>query len=207
NKSFVGSRGGFSKEPLAAGGISKTLAIILLSAKNEDRLREQVQRLLAAMGEQQFTDTHLASIAYTLQVGREAMDERLAVLVSSIGELREKLEGFIEDREDIGDLFRGQVKRNKETLAVFKVDKDLQKVMDAWVTGKKYAKLLDLWVKGLVIDWNKLYDDVKPGRISLPAYPFARDRYWLPVTAVVEDGLAAREVCFLKKQWQLSSAA
>ena len=45
---------------------------------------------------------------------------------------------------------------------------------------KKYTKLLDLWVKGLVLDWNKIYGERKPRRISLPTYPFARERYWVP---------------------------
>jgi polyketide synthase PksN len=29
-------------------------------------------------------------------------------------------------------------------------------------------------------DWNKLYTDVKPRRVSLPTYPFARECYWIP---------------------------
>jgi polyketide synthase PksN len=43
---------------------------------------------------------------------------------------------------------------------------------------------LDLWVRGLNFDWNTLYGDVKPQRISLPTYPFARERYWIPETAL-----------------------
>ena len=34
---------------------------------------------------------------------------------------------------------------------------------------------------GLSFDWNQLYGDSKPRRISLPTYPFARERYWVPV--------------------------
>ncbi len=30
------------------------------------------------------------------------------------------------------------------------------------------------------MDWNKLYGETKPKRISLPTYPFARERYWVP---------------------------
>ncbi|MBV2240654.1 polyketide synthase dehydratase domain-containing protein [Bacillus inaquosorum] len=35
------------------------------------------------------------------------------------------------------------------------------------------------------IDWHLLYQNGKPSRISLPAYPFARDRYW--ITEVKRD--------------------
>ncbi|AOY76263.1 thioester reductase domain-containing protein [Clostridium formicaceticum] len=157
-------------------------AIIVLSAKNEERLQEQAQQLLKAIQEQQFTDNDLADMAYTLQIGREAMEERLAIIVASIKELEEKLESFVKGQENIEDLYRGQVKRNKETLAVFAMDEEMQETIEKWIQRRKYAKLLDLWVKGLVFDWNKLYNDTKPSRISLPTYPFARERYWIPET-------------------------
>jgi acyl transferase domain-containing protein/ubiquinone/menaquinone biosynthesis C-methylase UbiE len=179
-----GSVGQSVSESVADGGqASRVPHLIILSAKDEERLREQAQRLLASIREQQYPDASLADIAYTLQVGREAMEERLAVIVRSIKELEEKLKGFLEAQEGVEDLYRGQVKRNKETLAVFAADEDLQKAIDAWITKGKYAKLLDLWVKGLIFDWDKLYGDSKPHkprRISLPTYPFARERYWAP---------------------------
>jgi surfactin synthase thioesterase subunit/acyl carrier protein len=155
-------------------------AIIVLSAKAEDRLKAKVQQLLAAIQEQKLSDSDLANIAYTLQVGREAMEERLALLAGSMKELEEKLKGFIAGKKGIENLYQGQIKRNKETLNLFSADDDLQQVIDIWASKGKYAKLLDLWVKGLVFDWNKIYGDVKPHRISLPAYPFAGEQFWIP---------------------------
>ncbi|MDJ1630879.1 hypothetical protein QNN00_12910 [Bacillus velezensis] len=43
---------------------------------------------------------------------------------------------------------------------------------------KKFAKLLELWVKGLKVEWSELYNGDLPHRISLPGYPFIKDRYW-----------------------------
>jgi len=155
-------------------------AVIVLSAKNEERLREQAGRLLAAVKERNFTDYDLSDIAYTLQVGREAMEERLALLAVSVEELINKLKGFAEGQEDVTGIYRGQVKPNKEALAVFAADEELGEAIEKWVQRKKYSKLLDLWVKGLTFDWNRLYGGAKPKRISLPTYPFARERYWAP---------------------------
>ncbi|MCX8131438.1 MAG: SDR family NAD(P)-dependent oxidoreductase [Clostridia bacterium] len=156
-------------------------AIIVLSAKTEGQLQVQVQQLLTVMEEQNFTDSSLANLAYTLQVGREHMEVRLAVIAISIKELKEKLNGFMEGRSDIEDLYHGQVKPNREVLAVFAADEDLQQVVNKWLENRKYLKLLDLWVKGLNFDWNNLYKDARPYRISLPTYPFAKDKYWIPV--------------------------
>jgi acyl transferase domain-containing protein len=155
--------------------------IIVLSAKNEERLREQARNLLAEVAgqDQSLPDTRLVNMAYTLQVGREAMEKRLAVIAASGKELHQKLEDFLKGRVNIENLYQGQVKRSGETPAVFAADEDMAKTIDAWIAKRKYAKLLELWVNGLDFDWNKLYGDIKPGRISLPTYPFARERYWV----------------------------
>jgi polyketide synthase PksN len=108
------------------------------------------------------------------------MEERLGVIVGSIKELEEKLNGFVKGQYEIEDLYRGQVKRNKETLALFIADEELQEAIEKWIHRKKYAKILEIWVKGLSFEWNKLYSNIKPHRISLPTYPFARERFWVP---------------------------
>ncbi|MEK5142623.1 SDR family NAD(P)-dependent oxidoreductase [Paenibacillus sp. FSL M7-0134] len=154
-------------------------AIIVLSAKNEERLKKQAERLLAVMREGKLSESSLADVAYTLQVGREAMEERLAVIAGSMQELVDKLEGFLEGRDEIPELYRGQIKRNKEALTALVEDEDMDKTIAAWIGKRKYSKVVDLWVKGLAMDWNMLYGDAKPRRISLPAYPFARERYWI----------------------------
>ncbi|HBV97545.1 MAG TPA: hypothetical protein DEF36_10925, partial [Desulfotomaculum sp.] len=179
-------------------------ALIVLSAKTEDRLKELAQRLLSAVREQQFSNSDLADMAYTLQVGREAMEERLAVMAGSLKELEEKLEGYIDGRDGIEDLYRGQVRPNKETLAVFAADEDMVKTIDAWISKRKYSKLLELWVKGLVFDWNKLYGGDKPRRISLPTYPFARERYWVPKIEVVKEALGQAAEAFEEDEREIA---
>ncbi|MBN2441654.1 MAG: SDR family NAD(P)-dependent oxidoreductase [Spirochaetales bacterium] len=159
---------------------TKNPAIILLSAKNENRLKEQAKRLLSALMENQYSQNDLADIAYTLQKGRDAMDERLAFIVTSKEEFEAKLESFIKGEQNSDELFRSQVKRNKESLVFLKTDDDMEKTIDAWISKKKYVQLVELWGKGIDIDWNRLYGEVKPKRISLPAYPFAQERYWAP---------------------------
>ena len=47
------------------------------------------------------------------------------------------------------------------------------------IKNKESKSLAQLWVKGVSIDWNLLYPENKPNKISLPTYPFARERYWV----------------------------
>ncbi|HSI47392.1 MAG TPA: SDR family NAD(P)-dependent oxidoreductase, partial [Ideonella sp.] len=152
-------------------------ALIVLSARNEERLNEQVQQLRDAI--ESDATIHLADLAYTLQVGREAMEERLGLVVNSVEELKQKLSEHLEGQTGVDELYRGQVKPNKEALAGLSGDEDIGTAVEAWIAKGKHGKLLDVWVKGMAVDWNRLHGDKRPQRISLPTYPFARERYWV----------------------------
>ena len=154
-------------------------AVIVLSARDEARLREQGVQLLRFIETNALAEEGLANVAYTLQVGREAMEERLALLVDSVEELRCKLGRWIGHESGIEQLYRGTAKSGGETLELFAADEDLQDAVGAWISKKKYGKLAELWVKGLAIDWSRFYGQVKPRRVSLPTYPFAKERYWV----------------------------
>ncbi|MCP5002639.1 MAG: SDR family NAD(P)-dependent oxidoreductase, partial [Planctomycetes bacterium] len=159
---------------------TKDPVIIPLSARTKDQLEQRARDLFELIHASSLID--LQSLAYSLQVGREAMEERLGLIVTSIRELEGKLGAYLSGNQEIEDFYQGEVKRNKDALAVFTVDEDLQKATESWINKRKYSKILDLWVKGLVFDWNKLYGVNKPRRISLPTYPFSRERYWIAET-------------------------
>ncbi len=36
-----------------------------------------------------------------------------------------------------------------------------------------------LWLSGIEIEWDKLYEDKKPSRIPLPTYPFQKENHWI----------------------------
>ncbi|MCP3748161.1 beta-ketoacyl synthase N-terminal-like domain-containing protein, partial [Paenibacillus sp. A3M_27_13] len=152
-------------------------ALIVLSARQEDRLVIQASQLLRTLREQNWQDDELADVAYTLQTGREAMDERLGMIVSSVEQLENALQAFVQGEQQKGHLHRGQVSRNKEALAVF-ADSELRDTAEQWIRLGRYGKLLEWWVRGGEVDWSKLYGEATPRRISLPGYPFARERYW-----------------------------
>jgi len=160
-------------------GIRDRLAtMIVLSARKEEQLHARAQQLLHAIAHRPLTDDDLASVAYTLQVGREAMEERLALIASSVVELAEKLRDFLMRAGDSKRIVRGCV--NKEAVATFAADKAMARRIEHWLKQGQIAPLLELWVKGLDIDWHTLYGEQPPGRINLPTYPFAGRRFWLP---------------------------
>ncbi|MEC0760749.1 SDR family NAD(P)-dependent oxidoreductase [Bacillus atrophaeus] len=152
-------------------------AVIILSAKSSEQLKERARRLHAEI--KQNKDEDLASIAYTLQVGREAMEYRMGMLVSGIQQLEGNLAAFLEGRTDIEDFYQGYAKSSNGDMAIFANDEDIVKVIELWGMKGKYRKLVDYWVKGFDFDWGKLYHNTKPRRVSLPVYPFMKEEYWV----------------------------
>jgi len=133
-------------------------AIIILSAKDTEKLVDRAKILSAAIVRENYSDNDLAGIAYTLQTGREAMEERLGFTAVSVHDLLDKLKRFADGEEGINDFYRGQKKRNKDTISLFTADEDLQIALTNWINKGKYERIIDLWVKGLDFDWRKLYE-------------------------------------------------
>jgi acyl transferase domain-containing protein/enoyl-CoA hydratase/carnithine racemase/acyl carrier protein/SAM-dependent methyltransferase len=155
--------------------------LILLSARRAEQLRQKARDLLDFVTRSS-GPIDLIAMAYTLQVGREAMEERLAIVVASVEELTEKLRAYVTNEQAIEDAYQGQAKRGGDSLAVVSSD-DLRQAAEKWIANESLSELAGIWVKGLEVDWSRLYGDVKPGRVSLPAYPFARERYWIEIPA------------------------
>ncbi|WP_394849113.1 SDR family NAD(P)-dependent oxidoreductase [Pendulispora brunnea] len=170
-------------------------ALIVLSAKTEERLQAHAKQLLEHLTRTSASDADLAGIAFTLQTGRDALEHRLAFTASTLRELEEKLTGYVQGkaaRGDVAECYVGHTKQQREALSLFTEDEELQEAIRKWVQRGKYAKLLELWVKGLSFDWNSLYTET-PRRVSLPAYPFSKERYWIepPAARTSQAGTSA----------------
>ncbi|MGP1684285.1 MAG: beta-ketoacyl synthase N-terminal-like domain-containing protein, partial [Giesbergeria sp.] len=179
-------------QPLTAAPPDQPAAVlVVLSARDALRLQEQVRQLLAALEKGHVQPHQLRDLAYTLQVGRDAMEVRLACVVGSLQELQDKLRAYEQGQTPIEALVVGEVKRNKDALTIFAADEDLQMAIENWISKGKLDKLAQLWVKGLAVRWQRLYGQACPRRLSLPTYPFARDRYWVSPEARAPQRMAA----------------
>ena len=167
---------------------------VLLSARNLDRLRAyaqslatHIERKASAIESADVTsaEVEFADLAYTLQIGRDAMDERLAVVADSADDLRGLLLGWLAGATDARRVFHGRVqrvRRNDQGLSVV-ADGGAAVDLAAALASRDYATLARAWVEGSEIDfaatWKGEADGFAPRRLSLPTYPFARERYWI----------------------------
>jgi len=184
---------------------------IPLSAKTPEQRRELAYGLFLHLQEQAewrplMSETDfLHSIAYTLQTGREEMEERLVFVVDSLAELLDSLQayaisGLLTEHGWVGRVaLTSQV--TPQAHSVFAANQDM---------ADEYPRLRQCaiaWIQGEHIDWQRCYPTYsRPERISLPTYPFARERYWVPESQVEDTPLPAPEgeyaTLFYTSDWQ-----
>jgi acyl carrier protein len=160
--------------------------IMVFSAKHQERLRAVVQRMRDFL---LTTDPSpaLADLAYTLQLGREAMPARLALVARERVELLQGLTAFLEkpaSPETVSiPMFTGNMEEDEgigHLLASAAVRQALLK-------EHHLEQLALYWARGGEIPWEALHEGEHPRLILLPTYPFARERYWLAASRAEPD--------------------
>jgi acyl transferase domain-containing protein/thioesterase domain-containing protein/NAD(P)-dependent dehydrogenase (short-subunit alcohol dehydrogenase family)/SAM-dependent methyltransferase len=151
-----------------------TVAIVL-SARGTARLREAAENLRDFFSDAGADAPALADLAYTLQCGRETMDHRLGFVAASVAEVREALSCALDDWPEGGEPAIG---------ANVWFGAANGRAGDAPASGDLSA-LVEAWVDGVDVDWAGRYAGLPVRRVSLPTYPFARDRYWMPDTSTL----------------------
>nr|ASA76631.1 polyketide synthase [Pyxidicoccus sp. MCy9557] len=149
-------------------------------------LAKPVPRVRVADGAEAPT---LADVAYTLQTGREAMGERLAIVATRVDEAIEALTRFAAGQELPSVLYRGRVGADSAVMGLLSQGRAGEAFLRVAMEEKQLSTLAQLWVMGLDVPWRTLHGDVTPRRVSLPTYPFARVRHWF-----TDEAPAPREV-------------
>lgn len=169
---------------LMAKGIernSERPVMVVLSARSPERLTRIVERLRDAC--ESLSEGDLASIAYTLQTGREEMEFRCAWVVDSLDALRKALEASAS-----GLTLPQHGHRGSAPYLIPETASDVEAAtilaLDPSTRTEGLETLASLWVVGAGIAWAALYPQGAPGRIPLPTYPFERKRHWVDTGSI-----------------------
>lgn len=153
--------------------------VIVLSAKNTERLRWYATEMARFLKRQSASDAEeytLTNVAYTLQTGREPMEERLAFVASDLNVCAEKLERFAAGEGDYNqDIYRGNSRTKRREMKFLLDDEDTAEMLHQWALKQKTDKLAKFWIDGADIDWQHLYQNGAARIVHLPTYPFARE--------------------------------
>jgi len=160
--------------------------LVPISARSNEQLRIYVENILsylesmlAAEKDHGVLQTLLADLAFTLQIGRESFEHRVIFLVNDALTLKEKLTQFVSGEERITDCYRGTVRRLKTSARPVSEPGGQNPEIGNGMLIDDLRQLADRWLSGQAVDWTAVPRSHRPKKVSLPTYPFARERYWI----------------------------
>lgn len=140
--------------------------IVVLSARTPGQLRASADRLAGYLD--RHPDADLADVAFTLQVEREAMAARYAVVVSSVAELRARLRA--------GPWRRDPPAAPGGPLAEIVGDRALKdELVRRWSAAGKLPRLASLWESGVDVRWEHLHRGASRRVVPLPVHSLPGD--------------------------------
>ncbi|MEO1945765.1 MAG: beta-ketoacyl synthase N-terminal-like domain-containing protein, partial [Candidatus Thioglobus sp.] len=143
------------------------------------------------------SNVNIETIAYTLQVGRDAMKCRAAFVVRDIPELIQKLVSSLADKNNTS--LNESKDANRDEL----VQKE---VVESCLLERDWDKLAGYWVLGNKVPWEALYRDLKLKKVVLPSYSFEDERYWpklsdaLVVKEKYDKSIGAKDNVFVSEE-------
>ncbi|MBA2648595.1 MAG: KR domain-containing protein [Legionella sp.] len=171
--------------PLQSYPLNVDSNVFIFSAKTENALKCSIKRYCDFI-EKNSSILNLTNLAYTLQVGREPFDYRLAVISKDVKYLLEKLTGFLSNEMDFlkknsSSIYYGQVKNGLANIIFNSNDKGINDLEKKYLSSRNLIYLIQLWILGADIKWYELYTiNSQVQRISLPTYPFEKIYHWIP---------------------------
>lgn len=157
--------------------------LLALSATTEAALRQRIADLLEMLRADRNAAVGLAALSHTLLAHRQHFAYRCAMIAEDREQALSLLEAALGDERSPA-IVRGKVSADFEERPALKhyADGVLRALPaqenDRAAYRESLTALADLYVQGYLLDWRALYAGAPPRRVRLPAYPFARQRYW-----------------------------
>lgn len=148
---------------------------ILLSAKSPQALQHRIRDLAAHL--QKHPELSLRDVAFTLAIGRDSMTHRIAFMCNQRPALLQTLQDLTASRKP-SHVFQNNAQNHREALAPLRQDAEFGALALSWLHNGKADKTLELWTRGLDLDWRSVFADLSAVRVPLPAYRFDHKRYW-----------------------------
>ncbi|MGW7078550.1 ACP S-malonyltransferase [Streptomyces sp. NPDC054866] len=152
--------------------------LIPLSARTPEVLREYARDLVRHLDRhapaEGAPDFALTALSDTLQLGREPMQTRLAVVAADIDDLYDALVRFLRGEEQGDTWCTGHTGGTAELSRALLDGPEGAAHLAALAEAGKTGTLARLWAAGADFDWAVLRDDRPVRRTPLPTYPFER---------------------------------
>ncbi|WP_045825685.1 SDR family NAD(P)-dependent oxidoreductase [Teredinibacter turnerae] len=142
--------------------------LFVISARYEDLLKETIFRYISYLEKQD--RINLQSLCYTLQVGRKHEAKKIAIIFSTLDQLKTLLRECLNEPQE--PYIFGNCLRISNTRVASGSDVERLNIDGL----AEYARS---WVEGDIVDWNVLYNSIVPKKTPLPTSPYRLARHWV----------------------------
>lgn len=188
--------------------------ILTISARNKNVLQELLKRYDEFL--KHTVETDLGDICYTANTGRGHYHFRMVLTLTSLADLKQKISKLkaAGDPEEVREpgIYYGVnkiVSEQKTTRAENELTENERRQLSATANqklsmylasqngtrgsmeaaAKLVAELCELYIKGADVLWDELYQGQGFRKVSLPAYPLERTRFWAPPNTTGMEGM------------------
>jgi acyl transferase domain-containing protein len=118
------------------------------------------------------------------------MRARLSVVASGLEDLRDKMKHWVDlrksadpvlgnDAAGLEHVYHGNVVEGRYGASNLIEGRAGKAFLRDLLTSGDLERIASLWVLGVSIDWSLMYPSGTPAKVSLPTYPFSKERCWL----------------------------
>lgn len=136
------------------------------TSETVNSLKGKINCLMSIQGRTEVSKQLLMNIAYTMQIGRNAYQERVAFIIENLKDGIQKLDAYINDEK------QENVWTNSLTFNQLRDSETFDS------KGHEPEEIAKEWIKGKNVEWENLYEDNVPQSMVLPTYPFNKEKYW-----------------------------
>ncbi len=169
--------------------------VLTLSAMSQSGVKELIDRYRRFLEKDAVPD--LADICFTANTGRGHYSHRLAIIAKDCDQLRQSLERLLAedwDQLSLQDIYYGEhrvvplkrgtsrshdITEDEKRQLSLEADLALLEVINGGVQETLLPHVCQLYIQGAEIRWELLYKRQSRQKISLPVYPFAKNRCWV----------------------------
>ena len=157
--------------------------LIVLSAHTSEQLQQQARQLAEYCEHEPPVDC--GNLSYTLLLGRKHFNHRLACVARNGNELAALLKKWLKNNKVL-QIYVSELNEtaHREHAALKRYGDQCLRNCSGTEDDGEYLEHLsavaELYIQGYALDFKRLFSNDAYSRISLPTYPLAGERYWVP---------------------------
>ncbi|WP_051624339.1 non-ribosomal peptide synthetase [Clostridium akagii] len=149
--------------------------ILTISAKSKNSLVELVKKYIDFANKEE--NYSLSDFCYTANTGRRQCNYKKFIVIKDKTDFKQKLKELYKSLLNVEDINKISNISNEGSIKLAN-----EKIEEFVAGGKEDIIILyqigEFYENGIDIKWNYIYIGEKRRRISIPTYPFLRERYW-----------------------------